>query len=183
MPNNFDRVAALYPLFERLSFGDDSPGSGALHSATRPAPSTSCSSAKATAGSCASVWPARPKRGNGSRPQRTNAASARRALADQLDRSSVKFIQADFVSWQSPSATFDLIYSHFFLDLFLPPSQLFVIKNIGHCAKPEALWVDVDYRCPHVGPWARWVDWLQYRFDRVFCGVEADRHHDPGALI
>lgn len=184
MPNNFDRVAALYPLLERLSFGDEL--TRARRAALRHAAGAEhilligegngrflreCLASQTKARVTVVDLSARM------------LDSARRALADQLDRSSVEFIHADFLSWQSAPATFDLIYSHFLLDLFLPPSQLSVIKNIGRCAKPEALWVDVDYRCPRVGPWARWVDWLQYRFDRAFCGVEADRHHDPGAQI
>lgn len=184
MPNNFDRVAAVYPLLERLSFGDELVRArrAALHLAAGAQHILligegngrflrECLGCQTEARVTVVDLSARM------------LASARRASANQRGRSRVEFVQADFLSWNAPPGTFDLIYSHFFLDLFLPPSQRTAIENIGRCAKPEALWVDVDYCCPRVGRWARWIDWLQYRFDHTFCSVEADRHHDPAAQI
>lgn len=91
----------------------------------------------------------------------------------------LKLVDADFLLWSGKQASFDAIVTHFFLDLFRPQSQLRVVGKITEVAKPEALWIDVDYRVTKTKLRHRVLDWLQYRFDETFSGVEADRHYDP----
>lgn len=38
-------------------------------------------------------------------------------------------------------------------------------------------------RAVKANPLHRMVDWLRYRFDRIFSGIEADRQYDPLAHI
>ncbi|MBS0657230.1 MAG: class I SAM-dependent methyltransferase [Verrucomicrobia bacterium] len=184
MPKNFDRVAAAYPLLERLSFGDE------LNRARRAALEHAAAAEHILLvgeGNGRFLSECLSCRNRGKVTVVDLSAkminSARRKAAAHLERGDVEFVQADFLKWEAAPEAFDLICTHFFLDLFCPPSQRLVIENIGRCAQAGALWIDVDYRCPRVGRAARLIDWLQYRFDRAFCGVEADQHYDPSGLI
>ena len=98
-------------------------------------------------------------------------------------QTAVELVQADFRHWPALGQSFDAIVTHFFLDLFLPGSQRTVIEKIGALSQPETIWVNVDFRPTLRLPINRWIDWLQYRFDSLICGVEADRHYDPAQLI
>ena len=184
MRNTFDSVAAIYPLLEWLSYGNEL--------------------ARARRAFFEQVVSARNillvGEGNGRflqecllhAPQSSITvvdlssrmlASARRSASRSAASAGLKLIHADFLSWRGRPGTFDLIVTHFFLDLFSPLNQRRVIENIGLSAAPSACWIDVDYRCPRARRRDRIIDWLQYRFDNAFCGVEADRHHDPSAAI
>jgi hypothetical protein len=43
--------------------------------------------------------------------------------------------------------------------------------------------VNVDFRPTIQARLPRIIDWTQYRFDRVFSGVETERHYDPVAIV
>lgn len=185
MRTTFDLVASIYPLLERLSFGDE------LNRARR--------AFLESAGQAQQILLV--GEGNGrflrecllleSDAQITvvdisaQMLASARLVADAAPRrrNAVQLVQADFLSWRGLPKSVDLVYTHFFLDLFLPGSQQCVIDSIRHAVTPEALWVDVDYCCPRARRRDRMIDWLQYRFDHAFCGVETDRHHDPAAGI
>lgn len=184
MRNSFDRVAAIYPLLEWLSFGRElerarraffdrvsadqhillvGEGNGRfLRECLVRAPRASLTVVDLSA---------------------RMLASAQRAAAAVAPAAEVRFVQADFLSWRGMPAAFDLVVTHFFLDLFRPESPRRLVENVGYLSTSDAGWIDVDYRCPRARRRDRLIDWLQYRFDNAFCGVEARRHHDPAAAI
>jgi ubiquinone/menaquinone biosynthesis C-methylase UbiE len=98
-------------------------------------------------------------------------------------RTTVHFVHTDVRSLEERLGKFDAIVTHFFLDLFRPESQRRIVAAITDLASASAHWVDVDYRPRLTGAFRRAVDWLQYRFDQRFSGVEADRHYDPSDLV
>ena len=107
-----------------------------------------------------------------------------RSRVGQIERrTALELIQADFRQWQGWGEPFDAIVTHFFLDLFLPGSQRLVMEKIATVSQPDTVWVNVDFRPTLRSPFHRWIDWLQYRFDRLISGVEADRHYDPAPVI
>lgn len=110
-------------------------------------------------------------------------ASSRSRLGTMKVRTDLRFVCADFRAWPCASACYDTIVTHFFLDLFSPASQLRIIQKVSQVATPEAWWADVDYHFHERSYWFHCIDWLQYRFDRLFSGIEASRHHDPTALL
>jgi tRNA (cmo5U34)-methyltransferase len=89
----------------------------------------------------------------------------------------------EFLPWKPEGASFDVVVTHFFLDLFRPAAQQNVIEKITSISRLATSWINVDYQPVNKTGWLRFVDWLQYRFDRLLSGVETDRHHDPSALI
>lgn len=95
----------------------------------------------------------------------------------------LKFVHADFREWRSSEPHFDVIVTHFFLDLFRPESQRRVIENITAHSTANTIWMNVDSRPVIQSPLHRLIDWLQYRFDRLFSGIEAERHYDSAAII
>ena len=98
-------------------------------------------------------------------------------------RTALELIHADFRKWQGAEQPFDAIVTHFFLDLFRPDSQRTVMEKMAVVSQPETIWVNVDFRPILRSACNRWIDWLQYRFDSLLSGVEADRHYDPAHLI
>ena len=98
-------------------------------------------------------------------------------------RTELNLVQVDFRAWDGQRQVFDGIVTHFFLDLFKPDSQLTIVRAIGALSHTGTLWANVDYRPTLESPWHRCIDWLQYRFDHLVSGVEADHHYDPSSLI
>jgi ubiquinone/menaquinone biosynthesis C-methylase UbiE len=98
-------------------------------------------------------------------------------------RTELQLLHADFCEWSPDEPRFDVIVTHFFLDLFRPETQRRLIEKISALSTPDTVWMNVDFR-PVIGSRLhRMVDWLQYRFDRLFSGIEADRHYDPAHII
>jgi len=96
----------------------------------------------------------------------------------------LELVCEEIQDWQLKDApAFDVVVTHFFLDLFRPTNQRSVIEKISGMAKSEALWIIVDYHPSKKTGVLRLINWLQYRFDRLLSGVDTDRHYDPSALI
>lgn len=177
---NFDFVAPAYPLLERASFGDS------LNVARRAflrqtARATDVLLIGEGNGRFLAELLAR-KRGGcvtviDSSPRMLRLLAARVSTIRRYTE--LKLISADFLIWSGEPARYDAVVTHFFLDLFRPDSQLRAITKITELSKPGVLWVNVDYRITKTNRLHRLVDWLQYRFDAVFSGVEADRQYDP----
>ena len=98
-------------------------------------------------------------------------------------KTDVKIRCAELLEWNSEAASFDVVVTHFFLDLFRPASQRSVIEKITSISKKETSWINVDYKPSNKTSWFRFIDWLQYRFDHLLSGVETDRHYDPSLLL
>lgn len=182
---NFDFVAPVYPLLERASFGD------ALNQARRAFLARAARAdrilliGEGNGRFLADLL--REKTGGhitvvDSSPKMLSLLQRRTRYVQR--RTDLRVVCADFLTWDGgESSSFDAIVTHFFLDLFRPDSQRRVVSRITDLAKPRALWSNVDYRLGKSDWQHRWVDWLQYRFDALFSGVEADRHYDPSSHL
>jgi ubiquinone/menaquinone biosynthesis C-methylase UbiE len=96
----------------------------------------------------------------------------------------VELVCEGILDWQPENApAFDVVVTHFFLDLFRPAFQRSVVEKITRVAKRETSWILVDYHPAKKTGLVRLINWLQYRFDRLLSGVETDRHYDPSAFI
>lgn len=107
----------------------------------------------------------------------------RSRVREMEKRTALELVEADFRNWPVAGQLFDGIVTHFFLDLFKPDSQRSVIQKIAALSHRETIWVNVDFQTTLGAPLYRCVDWLQYRFDRLVSGTEADRHYDPAQWI
>ncbi|MES2476068.1 MAG: class I SAM-dependent methyltransferase [Verrucomicrobiota bacterium] len=96
----------------------------------------------------------------------------------------VDFIHADFLELIGPSARYDLIVTHFFLDCFPPEPLAEVVRKLGNMATPNAHWLLADFEIAPSGA-ARWrslaIVSLLYRFFRSTTGICADRLISPDA--
>jgi len=109
----------------------------------------------------------------------------RRAQRAGADLSRLTFIHAALPGWQ-PTARFDAVATHFFLDCF-PPGQLrAVVSELAALATPDARWIVSDFIVPAHGArrWrARAVHALMYRFFRVATRLPARRWTNPDPLL
>jgi ubiquinone/menaquinone biosynthesis C-methylase UbiE len=105
--------------------------------------------------------------------------SSRRMLEiakSRVDPARVEFIHADLLEWSGPSATFDLVVTHFFLDCFTADELPFVIGKLASVAAPEANWLLADFEIAPAGA-ARWrsrlIVGMLYRFFKIVTGLHA----------
>jgi ubiquinone/menaquinone biosynthesis C-methylase UbiE len=104
------------------------------------------------------------------------AASRRIATVDACSR--IELIHADILEWQSPGGLYDRIVTHFFLDLFPPYRIRRIVEKISRLAMEDALWINVDFSSESHSLPQKFVMWAQYRFFRIFAGIEASRLFD-----
>ena len=181
---NFDLVAAAYPLLETMSFGN-SLNEARRAFVQRTATATHVLLIGEGNGRFLCELLARKRGGTvtvvDQSPRMLRLLSRR--VSSIRRYTELKLITADFLAWNADGLTYDAVVTHFFLDLFRTESQLLVTHKISHVAKPGAIWVNVDYRLTKPRPLHRLIDWLQYRFDRTFSGIEADRLYDSSEHI
>lgn len=181
---NFDLVAPVYPLLERASFAD------ALTKARRTFLNRVASSdrilliGEGNGRFLAELL--REKIGGhvtvvDSSPRMLSLLQKRIRSLDH--RTDVQVVCTDFLTWSDELPSFDAIVTHFLLDLFRPASQRRIVSRVTELAKPQALWINVDYQLVKSTWRHRLIDWLQYQFDVVFSGIEADRQYDPSPYI
>ncbi len=105
------------------------------------------------------------------------AAAARRlATADRFPR--IEWIHADILEWQGPAAHYDRVVTHFFLDLFTPHRIRRIAEKILHLATEDALWINSDFVSGNHRLRRKFLMWAQYRFFRIFAGIDASRLFD-----
>lgn len=92
----------------------------------------------------------------------------------------LELIEADFLRCRL-GREFDCVVTHFFLDLFNPPTQLAIIKKIGEITTEKGTWINVDFTPPRTMA-GRALMWLQYTFFRIVSRVEARRCFDESAM-
>ncbi|HEX6566732.1 MAG TPA: class I SAM-dependent methyltransferase [Chthoniobacterales bacterium] len=88
----------------------------------------------------------------------------------------LKFIEADFRVYR-PEQEFDCVVTHFFLDLFNPPSQLAIIEKIAESLEDGGTWINVDFVPARTLRHGILMS-LQYAFFRAVSRIESKRCFD-----
>lgn len=114
------------------------------------------------------------------------AEAERRVAAIPGGRERVQFQTADARTVPLPTAAYDLIVSHFFLDCF-PRGQLAeVVPRVAAACAPGGEWVVGDFRAPQRGA-AKHLGQLalfgMYAFFRLVTGLPAGRLVDPDPFL
>jgi len=114
-------------------------------------------------------------------------ASARMlAAARQVDSGPTTFRQSDLTTEVLPSASWDAVVSHCFLDCFAPATLERVIANLAQATTPRAHWLITDFALPPSG-WrrtrARFAHALMYQAFRLSAKLEARRWTDPSPYL
>jgi ubiquinone/menaquinone biosynthesis C-methylase UbiE len=94
---------------------------------------------------------------------------------------SVRFFHRDVLNW-SPSDSYDLLVTHFFLDCFPPEQVGAIVAKLAQAARSDAVWLIADFCIPH-RRFARihaklWVR-MMYAFFRVVAAIPAKELVDP----
>ena len=183
-PKNFDFVARFYPLLERAAFGNALNEARLAYLASIAASQRVLLVGEGNGRFLAALL--REKAGGHVTVVDSSGqmlATLRERIQPIQRRAELTLVCADFRAWQPDQEGFDMIVTHFFLDLFRPETQRRLLTKLTALARPGAQWIDVDYAPHALTLRTRCIDWLQYRFDRLFSGVEADRHYDPASVI
>jgi ubiquinone/menaquinone biosynthesis C-methylase UbiE len=102
--------------------------------------------------------------------------------ARSVARGPTQFKQSDLTRAELPSATWDAVVAHCFLDCFTPATLERVIANIAQATTTRSTWLITDFTLPAAG-WqrtrARFVHALMYRAFRWSTQLEARRWTDP----
>lgn len=98
----------------------------------------------------------------------------------------VRFAIGDARTDSLPGTGYDLVVTNFFLDCFGPADLSQVIECVAAACGPVAIWVDGDFRVPARG-WPRWaarvVLAVMYLFFRIVTRLPASRLIDPAPQI
>jgi SAM-dependent methyltransferase len=97
----------------------------------------------------------------------------------------VRFLHRDVLSW-SPSGRYDLLVTHFFLDLFRREAVQSIVAKLAKAAAPNATWLIADFAIPsgrlagfHAKLWLR----TMYSFFKFAAGVSAKTLVDPSIYL
>ena len=110
-------------------------------------------------------------------------AAARRRIAPLTSNRHLEWIGADFLKWRAPTAFYDRVVTHFFLDLFKPDRICQIVEKISQITTEDGLWVNVDFTPEVRSLHQRMLMWAQYRFFRGSAGIEASRLFDARPWI
>lgn len=184
MPRNYDFVAPFYPLLERAAFGN---GLSQARNASLPPVLSAQRALLIGEGNGRFLASCVKEKTGGSITVVESSGkmlSLLRSRIRGLDlRTRLELVHADFREWPSPAIDFDAVVTHLFLDLFRPDSQRRIVEKITALSTAETVWINVDYRPAIQSRIHRVIDWMQYRFDGLLSGIEADRQYDPAPII
>jgi SAM-dependent methyltransferase len=88
----------------------------------------------------------------------------------------VEFIHADALTWQPPTAAFDLIVTCFFLDCFREDQLQHLVPTIASAAVANAHWLHSDFQIAPAGPrrvCSRVIVGILYAFFRCVTRLQA----------
>lgn len=103
-----------------------------------------------------------------------------------IDGKRVDFVQEDARQWTPPSAAFDLIVSHFFLDCFTRSELELLVPRIAASGRETCTWLIADFQIPPFGvKWmrAQLIHWLMYTFFRIVADLPARRLTPPDPFL
>jgi ubiquinone/menaquinone biosynthesis C-methylase UbiE len=97
----------------------------------------------------------------------------------------VRFFHEDVLTW-SPSASYDLLVTHFFLDCFPPEEVKQIVQKLGYAAASDAIWLIADFAIPssqvggmHARLWLRGM----YSFFQITAGIKVKQLVDPTSCL
>jgi ubiquinone/menaquinone biosynthesis C-methylase UbiE len=94
----------------------------------------------------------------------------------------VRFIHANILQW-TPSESYDLIVTHFFLDCFPRGEVKAIVDKVARAATPDAIWLLADFTTPSAGTLsqmhAKLCLRMMYLFFRCVAGITANNLVDP----
>jgi ubiquinone/menaquinone biosynthesis C-methylase UbiE len=184
MPKNYDFVAPFYPILEKAAFGE-------LLTEARLASVGAVVSGERVLmigeGNGRFLAECLKEKRGGSITVVDSSEKMLSSLRTRIQKietqTKVELVHADFREWSPVEAGFDVVVTHFFLEVFRPPSQRRFIEKITALSTMKATWMNVEFRPVLQSRIHRLIDWLQYRFDRLLSGTEADRNYDCGPVI
>jgi ubiquinone/menaquinone biosynthesis C-methylase UbiE len=118
--------------------------------------------------------------------RRMLALAEERLRAVSFPHGQIQFVHADIRSCDLPSASFDLIVSHFFLDCFQSEELQHLIPKISRSAMPQASWLLADFGLPETGirrVRARAIHSCMYLFFRITTGLSARTLTPPDKFL
>lgn len=184
MARNYDFVAPFYPLLERAAFGS---GLSEARDASLPAVLSAQRALLIGEGNGRFLASCLNEKCEGSITVVESSGKMLSLLRARIRgielRTRLELVHADFRDWAAPGADFDVIVTHLFLDLFRPDSQRRILEKITALSTENTVWINVDFRPAIQSRIHRVIDWLQYRFDGLLSGIEADRQYDPAPII
>ncbi len=97
---------------------------------------------------------------------------------DSIDLSHGKLVHADALPFPFPSATYDILFTHFFLDCFNPEELTSLIPRISQSLCPKATWIITDFQ-QAPGGWRSlytraWLNTM-YTFFHIATGLKTRR--------
>jgi len=120
------------------------------------------------------------------RSQRMIQEARRAVRRHNLDADQVTYEANDALAWQPPSAGFDLVATHFFLDCFRSNELEGLIFKVAASTTKNARWLLADFRQPESG-WQQWrakaLLSLMYAFFRLATGLLATRLTSPAGFL
>jgi ubiquinone/menaquinone biosynthesis C-methylase UbiE len=185
---DFDRLAPHYGWMERLLAGRKLQRCRAAFLHSIPAPRRALVAGPGHGGFVAELLRAHPQVRCTCVDSSSGMLRASRARLREggLDESGAEFIQADLLEWAAPEGEFDLIFTHFFLDCFLPEQLERLLPKLSEAAAPKACWLLADFQEPAAGPakWrARAILEIMYVFFRWAAALPASQLTPPDSLL
>ena len=95
-------------------------------------------------------------------------------------RANIHFIHGTITAL--PDVKFDVVITHFFLDLFSAPTLRMMIPTILLVSKPTVLWLASDF-VNHGKWWEHVLLKIMYLFFRQVCSIEGDRLPEWNRII
>jgi ubiquinone/menaquinone biosynthesis C-methylase UbiE len=112
--------------------------------------------------------------------------SRRRVSGREEAGGTIEFVHANALAWEAPSARFDVIVTHFFLDCFPPEDLRQLLSRLARAASRRAHWLLADFQIPEAG-WRRrraiLIHRLMYLFFRVVTRLPARSLTTPDPML
>ncbi len=105
------------------------------------------------------------------------------AYASSCSGLSIQFIQGD-LSDLPHGVSYDIIFTHFFIDLFVPAQAEEIAARLYRQLKPGGQWHYADFLASGQGwDWRKALIWLMYRIARLGSTIEATRYWEYSKIF
>lgn len=182
-PNNYDKVASFYDRLSFLVFG------GALRRAQESLLSVLAPGQKILIAGGGSGWileamAARVPEGLHITYVELSANMTALARKKNAGKNDVVFVTDSITTQQLVPEGFDIIFTAFLFDNFLPETGNTLFKKLHEALKPGGYWLFADFELSETGGfWQRPLLKAMYFFFGTFCQIQARQLNDVGALF